>query len=859
MKRSSKKPNRRRFLKSAIYAGAGLATTGIQVTPANPSKRTLILAEEGKSDYSILVAEAAPPSEQRAALELQKFVEEMTGARLAIVTDAEAATGKLVLLGDSKATRRLAPDIPFDKLGGEGFVLRTVEDHLIVVGGKPRGTMYGVYGLLDKLGCRWFTPEVSVIPGKPTLLVEPLMEIHKPAFEYREPMFTEAVDKDWSARNRLNGSNQRLDASTGGKISYFPFVHSFYRILPPKQYFHDHPEYYALVDGTRRGDDAQLCLTNPEVLRLTIQTVLTWIDEHPEASIYSVSQNDTQGWCECENCRRVEDEEGGAHSGPILRFVNAVATEVGKKHPDKLIDTLAYWYSEPPPAKVRPVPNVRVRLCPIGVCEAHAYERCEYSQYFVEHLRAWGRITNQLYIWHYVTNFSHYLLPFPDFDELAADFPLYKKNGVVGIFLEGDGAPGGGGENAALRSYVMARLLWDPDTNVSKAVDEFMLAYYAKAARAMRAYFDLQHHQVRLAPRGEGNHMWIFNHPGVPYLSEEFLAQATKLLDKAESAATDDATRKRVQKARLSIDYVKFIHSKAFVVCDGWYGPESLDKLKEHFQRILSDARSFGISEFHENRRIEEDEAAFANSIKPYRAVTLENSALQVIVVPDLKGRIITMMDKSNLTQVIRLPDPGERTYPDTSGVAVYAVADYLQAKTYDSTWQLEGTPGAQEVRLSGITPEGLKFHRTIRLLADKLGVHTETTLENSGSAPIDAVLSARFDAPPKNLAASAITFSSQAGKTVRKPILTPGQEPTGTDWYANPDLPDGEWTLSEVTENISLVVTFPKDQVARCSNQWDGKGDRRVTLGVWSPKRTLAPGDSLKLEADYEIRKVQA
>ena len=95
-------------------------------------------------------------------------------------------------------------------------------------------------------------------------------------------------------------------------------------------------------------------------------------------------------------------------------------------------------------------------------------------------------------------------MPFPDFDELAADIPMYKKHGVVGIFLEGDAAPGGGGENAELRSYVMARLLWNPNIDVDETVNEFMAAYYGKAARVMRAYFDLQHRQVRLPPPGAG-------------------------------------------------------------------------------------------------------------------------------------------------------------------------------------------------------------------------------------------------------------------------------------------------------------------------------------------------------------------
>ena len=193
--------------------------------------------------------------------------------------------------------------------------------------------------------------------------------------------------------------------------------------------------------GTERG---QLCLTNPEVLRLAIAQVEEWIAQHPEATIFSVSQNDWEGWCECDRCRRVEQEEGGQHSGPLLRFVNAVAEEIGKRHPGKLIDTLAYWYTENPPKNVRPAPNVRIRLCPIGICVAHSFTSCPRSGYFYRNLQAWSKITNQLYIWHYNTNFSHYLMPFPDFDELAADIPVYQKHGVVGLFMQGAYAKGGG-------------------------------------------------------------------------------------------------------------------------------------------------------------------------------------------------------------------------------------------------------------------------------------------------------------------------------------------------------------------------------------------------------------------------------
>jgi hypothetical protein len=846
---------RRQFLKSAVLSGVGLAAGRIQglSAPPDPEREPLTLVKRGESTFIICTSETASPSEQHAAEELQKFVEEISGSRLPIVSDRDKPEGNLVLVGNSTLVESLAEKIPFEKLGPEGFVLRTAGNRLLIVGGRQRGTLYGVYTFLEKLGCRWFTSDLSVIPKKPTLVVEPLDEIQKPAFEYREPYFWEASDKDWAARNRVNGSAMNLDESTGGKFIYYPFVHTFYQILPPGKYFSDHPEYFALVDGQRRSGNAQLCLTNPDVLRLTINTVLEWMEQHPEASIYSVSQNDCEGWCECDNCRRVEQEEGGAHSGPILRFVNAVALEAGKKHPEKLLDTLAYWYSEPPPLRARPLPNVRIRLCPIGACEAHAYEKCRDDAYFMHHLRGWSAITSQLYIWHYVTNFSHYLLPFPDFDELAADIPMYRRNGVVGIFLEGDYAEGGGGENAELRSYVMARLLWNPNLDASRIVDEFMAACYGKAARPMRAYFDALHRQVRPAPRGKGEHVWIYTNPGAPYLSNEFLAQSRKLFEQAEAAAGDDATRARIRKARLSIDYVSLMHAKTFEVRATSYAPMNLDRFSENFRSFMHDVRSFGITELHEGRKLTEDEASFQTLMKLYRVETLENAFLRVDVVPELSGRIVRMIDRKTGDDVLRRPDPGERSYPDVGGLNVAVYSDYL-GSPYETTWKLEPQTKPAELRLSGVLANGLKASRLIRLLGDGPALHTETVLENSGASALEVVLQSRCVVGPANMDLGILSFRGQDGRTVQQRLIEPGQEPRGSKVYDGAEQPDGEWMVPQVGPGVGLVNTFSKDQVSRCFARWTGKTENSLTLGIWSAKRSLAPGETLKLEADYGI-----
>lgn len=803
---------------------------------------SLVLVADGRSSYSICLSREASPSEKRGAEELQRFLYEMSGARLPIVTDAEEPRGKLILVGESSVLRQLGVSIP--PVGPEGFALKVSGQHLIIAGGRERGTMYGAYTFLEKLGCRWFTREVSRIPKMATIAVEPPDEIQKPAFEYREPFFTEAFDKDWAARNKTNGSHSQLDESTGGKLSYYPFVHSFYQLILPQRYFQDHPEYFSLIDGRRRAERGQLCLTNPEVLRLAVAAVLEWIRQHPEAGIYSVSQNDWEGWCECDNCRRIEREEGGAHAGPILRFVNALAAEIEKKHPDKLIDTLAYWYSEEPPLKTRPRPNVRIRLCPIGVCESHPYESCPRSAYFLKNLHAWSKITNQLYIWHYNTNFSHYLVPFPDLDELAADIPMYRRYGVVGLFLEGAYPKGGGGENAELRSYVMARLLWDTSADVNQAVNEFLEGVYGAAARPMRAYFDLLHRQTRTPPQGPGLHIWI--NP-VPDFSQDFIREARDLFRQAEAVSENQTVRQRVRRARLSIDYLELLQARTYMVDNRWYGPPDLSGLQARFRDLLDQVRSFGITSIHEGRDLSADDQELA-ALKSYRIATLENPWWRVDVVPDLSGRIVRMIDKRKGRDVLRRADSGERGYPDVGGIILSLYPDF-HGRPWETKWTV-ATSRKSELVLAGACRNGLRVQRKIKLAKD--AVRVEAVVENAGATALEVVLQSRAEFDPGNIDDAAVVFRRQNGSVVEKKLIEPEQPPQGSETHSGEEQPEGEWRLVNPKADLLLVNRFSKQQVSRAGLSWTAKGNHRATLALWSQKRRLEPGERLRLDLEY-------
>ena len=552
----------------------------------------LTLVKDGKSDYVIALPEKPSPTEERCAQEIQRSLKEMSGAELPIVRDMSAAPGPSIVIGFFPYEANDKPNSVLEGLGEEGYLLHTWGDDVFLFGGR-RGILYAGYTLLDRLGVRWYTPKVTRTPVRSTVTLGPIDEVGGPAFEYREPFFTEAFDKDWAARNRVNGASMQLDESTGGKVTYHPFVHTFEEIVPGTLYA-EHPEYFSLIDGKRFAGYGQRCLSNPDVFKLAIDKVREWIKAHPEAQIYSVSQNDCGNWCQCDGCHAIT-EKHGAHSGLYLWFVNQVAEAIEKDHPAKLIDTLAYQFTEAPPKDIVPRKNVRVRLCPIACCEAHPYESCSAApnKAFLELLKGWGAITDTLYIWHYNTDFAHYLMPFPDFDEFPAEARLYKMLGVKGIFFEGAYAPGGGGSDAELRSWVMARLLWNPDQDSDALVTEWMKGVYGAAWEPMRKWFDLLHERAR----DPNHHLYIYDPPTHPIFSGEVLAAGDALFDEAEKLATgDEIAAEYVWKARISLRYVKLARAPK-------EGPE--------LDGFLADLRKLGVTQPREGQPLDAWEAEF--------------------------------------------------------------------------------------------------------------------------------------------------------------------------------------------------------------------------------------------------------
>lgn len=565
------------------------------VSCAVTRKPMLTLVQEGTSEYVIVLDPEAIPAEQHAAKELRRYVERSTGARLPIVERAQGR--RAIFVGPGGDLGRFAPDLKVADFGSEEFVLETRNGNLIILGGGSRGTMYGVYTFLeDVLGCRWYTRDVEKVPRHKNLSIPALHRREAPAFEYREPFFTEAFDKLWAARNRVNSINAHLDESVGDKIHMTGFVHTFYPLVPPDKCFKDHPEYFSLIDGKRTWERAQLCLSNPDVLRIVVERIFERIEANPKSTIFSVSQNDWAGYCQCEQCRAIDEAEGSP-SGSLITFCNKVAEAVAARYPDKYIDTLAYQYTEDPPRHVRPHPNLIVRLCHMAPsCDSHPLATCPKNADYVEHLRSWTAITDKVYVWHYVTNFAHYLMPFPNFNAIRQDIPFYNREGVKGIFCQGSYSSGGGGEMAELRSYVLAKLLWDPETDVDATIDDFLQGVYGRAWKPIRQYFDLLHNRVQR----HNIHIDLYSPPESGHLTSAIRRKSQALFREALRLADDSVVRTRVEKARLWIDYADL-----YFQCRGIELTAKGEINPELIKRFIRTAKANGLTHVSEGSRIE--------------------------------------------------------------------------------------------------------------------------------------------------------------------------------------------------------------------------------------------------------------
>lgn len=590
------------YLSSVIIFLSGCSSpSGIQII------------EKGKSEYQIVISNLASDYDKKAASELQHYLKMISGAQIEIVTDIEPKAEFEILLGRSlRITSPLLLEL--DNLDDDGFIIKTEGEKLIIAGGKERGSLYGVYTFLqDYLDCRMYSPEVLSIPEKDNITIPDIEYKQEPAFSYRElhmPLSRKSESyRDW----------HKLDAKEG-KNEWGMFVHTFDDFIPVDEYFESKPEYFSLLN-IQRIPDGQLCLSNPEVFDIVVDDLKQRMERKPDVLYWSVSQNDTYKPCECNKCKN-EYELYDGYSGAMVHFVNSVA----EQFPDKVISTLAYQYTRSAPTKIKPHENVNIMFCSIECNRSKPLISDPSSESFRKDTEDWCKLTSNIFMWDYVVQFRNLLSPFPNLRVLQPNIQFFRDNGIEMMFQQGSG--GLMSEFVELRSYIIAKLLWNPDIDVDLIMNDFLKGYYGDAGPIIRKYINTMHDALENSDGSLG----IYGYPydGInTYLTPELIEVYEQLFDEAEAAVNSYPDYlQRVKVARLPLEFAILDISLRnvnddltyFKIEDGNWGVK--EDMLERLAQFTAAAKKAGIARYWEHGNYPDE---YYETVKRYATTSMES------------------------------------------------------------------------------------------------------------------------------------------------------------------------------------------------------------------------------------------
>lgn len=518
------------------------------------------IIEKNKSSYHICYNKDASECVRFSSTELQKYLYKSTKVCIPLFSDKCEKRSKEIWIGN---TRECDYTYLLNDYSDESFLIKNVDDNLLILGKSDRGTMYGVYYFLNKyINFRCLSNDTEIYASLDEIEVTE-DEVKDFTFEHRDVYWNFAFDGNYASKNMLNSNLADLSVRKGGRRKWYNFHHSFADLLNPNEYFDTHPEYFSLVDGKRKKEHTELCLSNEEVYKLVLKKLKEWINNNPDCTVFSVAQDEWMGHfekmaCECDNCKKIDDLYG-SQSASIIKFVNRLEEDIKEEYPNVLLHTFAYQYSRKPPIDLKPNENVIVRLTNIECSwsksiEEGALENEEgRNALFLKDLKGWSKIAKRLYIWDYAVNYRNYLLPFPCLRSMYKNIMLYKKIGVKGVLMEGNFSFGGKGYLDELKAYLSSRLLTFDERSLEEIVKEFCDGYYGKASEYVQEYIYLFENNIK-------GDLWLYDDADHEMFTDELVSKAKEIITKALSEVNEsDKEYKHVKALYMSYLYMYIV------------------------------------------------------------------------------------------------------------------------------------------------------------------------------------------------------------------------------------------------------------------------------------------------------------
>lgn len=536
----------------------------VRLAPAPDCPPTTIV-RAGEACATIVIAEDALRTKRgpdyQAAAELAKYVRLATGASLPMAADTAAPEGTLIVVGASRLTRELgigAQDLP-----PEGFRVQTCPRGLAIVGWQPSGadqpgrmgTLWGVYDVLERsLGIRFYHPGADgfIVPTTNDWAIPPVHYTDHPVCIKRNGWPPPAPAEYRAGESTAIGHACHTPANFG--------IH-----------FQEFPECFELGSDGKRNP-AMPCYGNPRTVEVMLRDLENFFagdrrpygHGEPTAQAYYISPPDKGVDCRCVHCTALMDETVpplGRASRLLSRFVGAMATAIGQRHPGMTVHYLPYSNYTLPPAGVTMPKNVVATVCLMrgAANEKEPAVAADHDRM----IAGWARLTGKpVRAWHYpcwpVEDTS---LPF-QYPHVIQAFLRRHAQDVEGVYLDSgfhppELGPEGIWMSQAPTFYCWYRLMWNPEFNVDAALREYVALMYGPAqepmGRIVTTLID-RWEQARWSSPPDGHHA------SPRQIHEETMprSEATKLREWLTEArglsAVGTVQRRRVDHAGRSIE-----------------------------------------------------------------------------------------------------------------------------------------------------------------------------------------------------------------------------------------------------------------------------------------------------------------
>ncbi len=448
----------------------------------------------------------------KAAHALAGYLGTMSGTHVPIRWDIDHCPGFRIYIGSTKLAPVRRKWVSQEKIGFDGFIIKSVPGGVVIAGRNDRGTANGVYHFAEEvLGIHWYTAEDSgpTIPRRATVQIPQLDMTVKPDFAWRGQYYLsitkylpDSVNRNrdaWWTFNRLWGISVQLDN---------------FNDIVPDSLFDEHPEYFALIDGKRTAGivNVQRCLSNPDVLQMAIDHTRRVFERFPDTRLASLNANDGGGWCECDDCAAM----GLTQSHRSLAFCNAVAEANEQLYPARGYEFFAYLGTFDPPLDVKAHRNVVPMIASMGWCRIHAIDSdCPSCVRKRAVFRGWRQVAGRFAWYSYLVGG-----PFnaPGVIAMAQGMRFVRDLDCIGGFREHTAGPQ---SNWAMLNWMEVKLQWDVDLDAVKLRRQFIEGYYGLAAAdAVERIYDQVEtglHTSSIAPRPNSPY-------GHNYLNQAFMA-----------------------------------------------------------------------------------------------------------------------------------------------------------------------------------------------------------------------------------------------------------------------------------------------------------------------------------------------